>query len=183
MRATPHPTISNAVLLRVAAIHQAVSIFDVFERMGLSLRPETQQIRCPFHPDHSPSARVYADQNVLYCFTEQKRWDVIACVQDHFHLTFLDAMGWLEREFGVGLGPLTLPATIRLALSHRPRPAVAEAATTLEQQLKARRDALGFERYTQALLALDLLVYDAATLTTADIQRRLDALQQAVRAW
>ena len=93
---------SNATALRVATIHERVSIFAVFERMGVDVTPETQQMRCPFHPDRTPSARVYADQNTLYCFTCQKGWDVIGCVTDHFRLPFLDALAWLEAEFALG---------------------------------------------------------------------------------
>jgi hypothetical protein len=182
VRAAPHPTVSNALGLRVEAIHQAVSIFEVFDRMGLpALRPETQQMRCPFHPDHSPSARVYADQNVLFCFTEQKRWDVIACVQDHWHLSFSDALAWLESTFGLGGVLPSLTSQLRITLSARPRPPLAALAQTLEGQLKAQKATLGYDRYATALLALDLLVKDGSSLPAGELQRRVDALGQVAR--
>lgn len=179
MLVAPHSTLTNTLPLRVAAIHEAVSIFDVFERMHVpTLRPETQQMRCPFHQDHSPSARVYAEQNVLYCFTEQKRWDVIACVQEHFKLSFQEALAWLEQEFGVGAAPQSLTSRIKVVLLAKPKPQVTEIAQTIESRLKSRKQALGFERYTRGLLALDLLVHDSPTLKAAELQRRLEAVSR-----
>jgi len=175
----PHPLVSNQLPLRVRAIHAGVDIFSVFERMGVRVeRPETQQMKCPFHRDHSPSARVYAEQNVLYCFTCQKRWDVIQCVCDHFHLSFTDAVAWLEQEFGLGGVSPSLTGSIRMTLSAAPTPPVAALTQTMEQRLKAQRQALGFERYSRALLALDLFAHDAPTLKRPELQRRLDALSR-----
>jgi hypothetical protein len=172
---------SNAVALRVATIHEHVSIFAVFERMGVDVTPETQQMRCPFHPDRTPSARVYADQNTLYCFTCQKGWDVIGCVTDHFRLTFLDALAWLEAEFALGNTLPSLGGQIRMALDHRPRPDVKPLAAHLETRIIAERDRLGYRRFTSALLALDLTVYEAPTLTFPTLTARLRAVMEAIQ--
>lgn len=177
-----HPLASNQLPLRVRAIHDGVDIFSVFERMGVSVRPETQQMKCPFHLDHSPSARVYAEQNVLYCFTCQKRWDVIQCVCDHFHLSFSDAVAWLEQEFGLGGVSPSLAGSIRMTLMATPKTPIDAIAATMAERFQQQKQTLGFERYSRALLALDLLVHDAPTLKGPELQRRLDQLARAARA-
>lgn len=153
---------SNSHELRVAAVRRHVTIFDVFERMGIDVPHETQQMRCPFHADRSPSARVYADQNKLYCFTCQKSWDVIDAAQDHLGVPFDDALVWLEQEFGVPGGTATLTSTIRSQLTMRQPADLRLAVDHVEQTIRSRRAALGYERYTRCLTALDLTVYDAA---------------------
>lgn len=172
---------TNDTALRIEAVREKVTIFEVLERMGVDIAPETQQMRCPFHADRSPSARVYAEQNKIYCFTCQKSWDVIDAVAEHFKLGFADALVWVEREFGIGGVLPSLTGAVRMALLKRATPNVAEIAVTLEQRLKDRRGQLGFERYTKCLLALDLTVYEATqgTLKPVQLQPRLDAIIRA----
>src|SRR5687767_3058650 len=71
----------NALDVRIAQVRRYVTIFEMLSHMGVDVPEATHQIRCPFHEDRSPSARVYADQNKIYCFTEQKGWDVIDAAQ------------------------------------------------------------------------------------------------------
>lgn len=176
-------TVTNDTALRVEKVRQHVTIFDVFERMGVNVTPETQQMRCPFHNDHSPSARVYAEQNKLYCWTCQKSWDVIAAAQDHFRLAFHDALTWLEQEFGIPGGTPTLAGSIRTQLSSRVAPNVQEIADTIERLLRERRQRLGYERYTRCLLALDLTIMEAAEkrMRPDVLQQRLQALMKAAQ--
>lgn len=173
--------ISNDIQLRVARIRDHVTIFDIFDKMGVSEPADTHQMKCPFHADSSPSARVYADQNKLYCWTCGKGWDVIEAVVDHFKLTFTDALHWLEQEFGVPGVIQTLGGSIRTQLASRVAPNVQEVAKGIEAMLRQRRAALGFERYTRCLLALDVTVYEASLKPMkADIlQARLTAIMQA----
>lgn len=175
--------VSNTSELRVSAIHEHVTIFDLFERMGVEVTPETQQMRCPFHPDSNPSARVYAEQNKIYCFTCQKGWDVIDAAMEHYQLSFQDALGWLESEFNVPGGMVSLAGTIRTKLASRAPLDVKAVAETVELTLKQRRSALGFERYTKCLMALDLTVYEATekNLKAAEVQSRMSAILQAAR--
>lgn len=169
---------SNASSVRVEVIRERVTIFEIFERMGIDVPNETHQMRCPFHNDHSPSARVYAEQNKIYCFTCQKSWDVIDAVVDHFKLSFADALTWLEQEFGIGGILPTLQGSVRTALAKKHAPNVVAVAETVEQILKDRRDQLGFDRYTRCLLALDLTVYESQQrMVKADVlQQRMEKI-------
>lgn len=174
---------TNTLEIRVANIRQHVTIFELFEKMGVDVTPETQQMRCPFHADRNPSARVYAEQNKIYCFTCQKSWDVIEAAIDHYHLSFPDAVVWLEQEFGVPGGTTGLVGTVRTQLASRVSPDIRTVADSVEQVLKGSRKALGFERYTRCLQALDLTVYEAAEkkIKTDEVLRRMTTILQAAR--
>lgn len=191
--------VTNQQEQRVAAILEHVTIFEVFERMGVDVPHETHQMKCPFHKDNSPSARVYAEQNKIYCFTCQKSWDVIAAAQDHLTMltaaaaaaagvkepvrltSFAEALVWLEQEFSVPGGKQSLTGSIRTQLASRTAPDVRLASELVEQTLKARRGQLGFDRYTRCLLALDLTVYEVAEkrLKPVDAQGRFQAILRA----
>ena len=158
--AAPAP-VDNTAALRVAAVHQHVTIFDVLRAFGRDEPEETHQLRCPFHPDHRPSARVYAEQNTIYCWTCQKRWDVIEAVGDYHGLPFLDAVAWLEREFAVPTHATHLQAALRATLQQAAQPDYRCAAELVETRLRERKAALGFRRYSKLLFALDLTVADA----------------------
>lgn len=175
-------TVSNSLDLRIASIREHVTIFEVFERMGIDEPPETHQMKCPFHADRSPSARVFADQNKIYCFTCQRGWDVIDAVQTHWKLSPVDAVVWIEQEFAVPGGLQSLTGMIRTKLSSRAAPDVKAMAQVVEQTLQGRRVALGFDRYTRCLMALDLSVYEATetkTLKAADLHERMQAILKA----
>lgn len=173
--------LTNAQALRVAAAQAHVTIFEVLERMGIDVPHETHQMKCPFHADRSPSARVYADQNKIYCFTCQKSWDVIAAAQDHLGVPFGDALVWLEQEFSVPGGASGVVGSIRSQLLSRQPPDIRESVTMVEQRLKAQKAKLGFDRYTRLLYALDLTVLDAGEkrIKTDEVSTRLLAILRA----
>jgi hypothetical protein len=173
--------VTNTSEVRVQAIHEHVTIFDLFDRMGLDVTPETQQMRCPFHTDSNPSARVYAEQNKIYCFTCQRSWDVIDATQEHFGLSFQDALGWLEAEFAVPGGMTSLAGTIRTKLASRAPLDVKAVATMVEDTLKSRREQLGYTRYSKCLYALDLTVWEATErgIKGPEVQRRMSAILKA----
>ena len=177
--------ISNTQQLRIEQIRNHVTIFDVLERMGHHYEEEaTQQIRCPFHDDHSPSARVFADQNKIYCWTEQKSWDVIDAVQTWQQLpTIDDACTWLEREFDVPGVVQSLQGTLRSTLSRSLPLQVTEGVTMVEQRLHERKRQLGFERYTKLLMALDLTVYQHSErlITATQLAGQLTKILGAAR--
>lgn len=51
-----------------------------------------QQFICPFHNDTKPSAQVYESTNSIYCFSENKRYDIITTAQRLGNLTFVEAL-------------------------------------------------------------------------------------------
>lgn len=151
---------SNTDALRIAHIQRYVTIFDLLERMNLHYEVATQQIRCPFHNDHSPSARVYADQNKIFCFTEGRSWDVIDAAQSHLNCSLPEALGWLEQEFRIPGVAQTLQGTIRTQLASRLPPNARESEELVEGRLRSARRQLGFEKYTRLLMGLDLSVWE-----------------------
>ena len=107
----------NGQEIRIAAIREHVTIFEVLDRMGLSISTETQQILCPFHQDNTPSARVFAEQNKIHCWTCQRGWDVIDAVMSHWNLPLPEAIVFIEDEFGVPGGMQSLRGVIRTKLA------------------------------------------------------------------
>ncbi len=175
--------VHNGNEIRVEAIRQHVTIFDVFDRMGLQVTPETQQMRCPFHKDNTPSARVFADQNKVYCWTCQRGWDVLDAVMTYWNLPFQEAITFVEDEFGVPGGIQSLRGTIRSTLAAKATVDVKAVVEQVERSLMAKRTTLGFERYTRLLQALDVTVYDHTqkVLTPAVVQQRMTAILHAAR--
>lgn len=173
----------NGQELRIEAIRQHVTIFEVFDRMGLQVSPETQQMLCPFHPDTTPSARVFAEQNKIHCWTCQRGWDVIDAVMTHWNLPFHDAIVFIEDEFSVPGGIQSLRGAIRTRLAAKATVDVKAVVDQVERGLAARRQQLGFERYTRLLQALDLTVYDHTqkALPPAVVQERMVQILQAAR--
>lgn len=56
---------------------------------------------CPFHREHHPSCKLYADH--YYCFGCQAHGDVIRLVQELFGLSAIEAVKQLNSDFALGL--------------------------------------------------------------------------------
>lgn len=85
------------------AVLDNVSIGDALRLVGVHVSGErfSRQIRCPFHDDERPSARVYPDTGTVYCFTCRKAWDVIGLVAQFNGCSRSDAVEILVRVFGI----------------------------------------------------------------------------------
>lgn len=73
--------------LRVEAIHEMVSAFDVLRRNGVELKQTAdnrgEQIQCPFHGrDQKPSAKVHPAEATapshVWCYVCRQQWDAIS---------------------------------------------------------------------------------------------------------
>jgi hypothetical protein len=157
------PQVDNGLDLRIAQIRRYVPMVDLLRQFGMDYPDATAQIRCPFHDDHAPSARLYTEQQKVYCFTEQKSWDVVDAVQTLRTCSLPDAVRWLEETFSVPALAATLQSSIRTQLSQRMPPSLGPSAELVETRLKAARHALGFAAYTKLLQGLDLTVWEATT--------------------
>lgn len=175
--------IANTHQIRIEQIHKHVTIFEVLAHFGIVLEEATQQIRCPFHEDRSPSARVYADQNKVYCFTCSKQWDVIDAAQTKLGVSLGEAMTWLEQQFGVPGVLQTLTSTVRTKLAQRQPPSIQASAQMIEARLKQERRRLGFDRYTRLLLGLDISVWEVSEkkLSPEQFETRMAELLAAMR--
>lgn len=154
--------------IRAAAILAHVTIFQVLETYRIPFAGKvTQQIRCPVHKDRTPSARVYADNNKVYCFTCAKLWDVIELVRSKEQSDFAGALDWLETQYLVPPASANLTQVLRGQLRRRIEVRPDELYDYVEARIMARRDALGMVKYTKALYALDLLLAQAKSRVIA----------------
>lgn len=91
-----------AVIDRIRAARELVSIYDLLSERGISVashRP--QKIHCPVHEDSHKSAVVYPDTQEVYCFAEDRTYDVVALVQEWEALEWWEACAWIEGRAGV----------------------------------------------------------------------------------
>jgi len=148
--------------IRTQSVLAHVTVFQVLTEYGIRYSNNvTQQIHCPVHKDRTPSARVYAETNKVYCFTCSKLWDVIAIVQAKQSCDFIGALAWLETRFLVPPASANLTDVLKAGLRRRTEARPEELYELVEARLIARRDQLGFLRYTKGLMALDLLLVQA----------------------
>ncbi len=156
--------------IRASSILANITIFQVLEAYRIPFAGNvTQQIRCPVHQDRSPSARVYADNNKVYCFTCAKLWDVIELVRSKESTDFVGALTWLETQFLVPPASANLTQVLRGQLRRKQEPKPDELYEFMEGRIMARRDKLGLVRYTKAFYALDTAYVQAkAHVTSAE---------------
>ncbi len=166
---------------RIERIKATVSIFDVLDAVGKRAdHASTHQIKCPVHRDKTPSARVYAETNHIFCFRCAKSWDVVALVAEIQRTTTPDACSWLETRFALAPMGTISPQLVGAALAATVRPDFSESVKELEKLIQSCRDSMGANHFHKAWIALDLAqaAYGAGGLdvqgfvkTLADIRK------------
>lgn len=138
-------------------ITERVSIFQVMDALGVSDGGDetTRQMRCPVHVDSRPSARVYAEENRVHCYTCGRGWDVLGLVMTLRHVSYPEAAQWVVETFGLTAGT-SLTAQLRAAFD-KPTGSVAPLFQFAEAELRRARSALTCETYLRAGMALDLV--------------------------
>lgn len=96
---------------RADNIKRQVSVYDVLNHYRIAIRTENAEVQypCPLHGDGRDmgySARAYPEEEgspggSTFCWGCQKSRDVIQWVMDKESLSFTQAMGFLEGNFGV----------------------------------------------------------------------------------
>lgn len=91
---------------RAAIIWKAVKIGKVLSDLNYDVDAYdegNQQFSCDLHgsEDHSPSAHLYYDQNVWHCFGCGKRRDAVQTIIDKKHITFTEALDYLESKYNI----------------------------------------------------------------------------------
>jgi len=96
---------------RVEEIHRRVTVYDVLQRNGVTLRTQDgeEQISCPFHgQDKNPSARVYPSgdnsHSHVWCFACNEQWDCIALwkkFSGQEDAKFSSILREIEQNFGI----------------------------------------------------------------------------------
>lgn len=150
---------------------ERVSAHDVLRHFGVSLRysddTQEEQILCPFHSDSKPSARVYPQEgnkaSGLYCYTCQKRWDIINLWRE-FHgdpeRKYTLVLRELEKAFGI-ITPES-PDLERGPVNRGPSDAeiaVRELLTTCERRLKMGKSSFTQEGFLKVGKVMDRLYY------------------------
>lgn len=92
---------------RADRIREQVPLDEVLYRYGYNLIPNAdreQQFSCDLHGDGSdskPSARYYPDSDSWHCFACSKSRDAISTVMAKEGLSFSEACGALETQYGL----------------------------------------------------------------------------------
>lgn len=83
-------------------VKQTLNIVDVIESFT-HLRKAGVNYKgvCPFHDDHTPSMVVSPSRQTYHCFVCGAGGDVIAFVQAHLNLTFIEALRWCTQQAGL----------------------------------------------------------------------------------
>lgn len=70
---------------------KSVDIRLVLHNFNISPRNNNMFV-CPFHDDHDASAIVYTDSNVIYCFAENKKYNIIDTMMKLGNVDFVKAL-------------------------------------------------------------------------------------------
>lgn len=152
--------------IRTQAVLAHVTIFQLLDEYKVRYSSKvTQQIHCPVHKDRTPSARVYADGNTVYCFTCAQRWDVIGLVKAKEQCDFIGALVWLETRYLVPPASANLTDVVRAVVRRKADPSPETLYRLVEARLKGHRRRLGWQKYSKGLIALDLLYARAKART------------------
>jgi len=175
-----HRGIDRVVQLNeVETILAQLSIYPVLQAYGVEFYgggfPE--QIHCPFHgTDVNKSARVYPEDNSVYCFTCDKSWNVITFVQDKEELTFPEALRFIRHYWDIEVVVPDYEARF-YALRHKPTQNVAEFGSMIERLFITFADNLTVGKlysiltsYNECLATKDALVVKDS-LTTGELER------------
>ena len=85
-------------------IRQEIDVYDVMMRLGEWDGPKvTKQVKCDFHgKDTKPSARVYADSGIMWCFAcANHRYDAVRYTMSHEGIGMREALWKIQKWFDI----------------------------------------------------------------------------------
>ncbi|MEN9414149.1 MAG: hypothetical protein RLZ62_453, partial [Bacteroidota bacterium] len=85
-------------VLDAARIEDVVGEFVTLKRRGVNLIG-----LCPFHGEKTPSFNVNPARNIFKCFGCGKGGDSVSFLREHEKMTYLEAIRWLARKYGIEL--------------------------------------------------------------------------------
>ena len=96
---------NNRTRRRVERIKKDLNIVQVLIDLGYPVHgvDREEQFPCDLHGDGrdgKPSARIYPESNSFYCWACAKVRDSIELVREKKGLGFIDALNWLEQQYG-----------------------------------------------------------------------------------
>lgn len=102
MSVPSHRRDPDALRRRIASVRDRVDIVAVIAKAGMKLgRGRKPRGQCPFHGSKSDSFSIDAERGFARCWGCQWSGDVIRFVQDHYGLSFGEALKRLEDEHGL----------------------------------------------------------------------------------
>ena len=104
-------------------IKQNVSMHDIFIRYGVK-SGRGGAICCPFHPEKTPSFKIYRNGKKFHCFGCGADGDVISFVMKYYGITYGQAITRLASDFGIpiaGERPLTIKERVKIQEARRKR--------------------------------------------------------------
>jgi DNA primase len=163
----------------IEAIIEQLSIYPVLQAYGVQFYGggQPEQIHCPFHGDDvNKSARVYPEDDSIYCFTCDKRWNVIDFVQEKEELTLPETLRLIRSRWGIEITMPDYEARF-YAQRHKPTQDVLEFNDTVESLfIKFADDLTAGElssilmSYNECLAKKDSLV-GKESFTTEELKR------------
>lgn len=164
----------------VTDIKEQVSIYEVLRNYGLPFigGGQPEQIHCPFHhPDTNRSARIYPENNSVYCFVCDKTWDVIEFVKDKDEVSFGRACAIVKQRFDVHVQMPDYEARL-LAARHKEPEDADEFADTVERLfVKYANDLTNGELY------VILTAYNTCLVEKEDMVQVGKPSVEALKAW
>lgn len=83
-------------------VKESVRIFDVVgEHVTLRKAGINYKGKCPFHDDTNPSMVVSPSRNTFHCFVCGKHGDAITFLEEHEHMTFVEALRFLAARYNI----------------------------------------------------------------------------------
>lgn len=91
--------ISSSIIEIIKARADIVEVIG--EYVHLTKRGKNHLGLCPFHNDNTPSLTVSSAKGIYKCFACDASGDVIAFLQEHLKLSFVEAIQMLAKKYGV----------------------------------------------------------------------------------
>lgn len=101
-------------------IHDAVNIVDVVgDFVSLKRRGSSWLGLCPFHNERTPSFSVSPSRGIFKCFSCGKAGTAVSFLMDLESMTYIDAIKWLGRKYGIEVKERELTGEERQAEAQR----------------------------------------------------------------
>jgi len=89
---------SKREILEAARVEEVIGDFINLRRRGVNLIG-----LCPFHNEKTPSFNVNPARNIYKCFGCGKGGDPVDFLMEHEHISFVEALRWLAKKYGIAL--------------------------------------------------------------------------------
>lgn len=101
-------------------IHDATNIVDVVsDFVSLKKRGSSYLGLCPFHNERTPSFSVSAARGIFKCFSCGKAGNAISFLMDLESMSYVEALKWLGRKYGIEVAERELTSTEKAAEAER----------------------------------------------------------------